>query len=84
MQTEMTRDEMMAEIAKLRANNDKLKAAQNRPIKLKVSEKGALSLYGLGRFPVTLYKSQWPKLLDHADTIREFLRDNDSLLASKE
>lgn len=80
----MTREEMQAAIIAMQAQNAKLKAAQNRPIKLKVSEKGALSVYGLGRFPVTLYKSQWPKLLDHAEAIRDFLRDNDSLLASKE
>ena len=50
---------------------------------MKVSQKGALSVYGLGRFPVTLYKQQWSRLLDAADDIRTFLKDNDALLSSK-
>ncbi len=50
---------------------------------MKVSEKGGVSLYGLGRFPVTLYKEQWAKLLDMADEIRAFLKDNDSKLKTK-
>jgi hypothetical protein len=50
---------------------------------LKVSEKGALSVYGLGRFPVTLYKEQWQKLLEMADDIRAFLKENDAQLKSK-
>jgi hypothetical protein len=53
-------------------------------LRLKVSEKGGLSLYGLGRFPVTLYKEQWVKLLDHAEEIRSFLKDNDKQLKAKE
>jgi hypothetical protein len=52
-------------------------------LSMKVSEKGALSLYGLGRFPVTLYKEQWIKVLDHADAIRAFLKENDSKLKAK-
>jgi hypothetical protein len=51
---------------------------------LKVSEKGALSVYGLGRFPVTLYREQWEKLLGMADEIRNFIRENDSALKKKE
>jgi hypothetical protein len=51
---------------------------------LKVSEKGGLSVYGLGRFPVTLYKEQWTRLLAMADEIRNFIRDNDSALKTKE
>ena len=50
---------------------------------IKVSEKGAVSVYGLGRFPVTLYKEQWLKLLDLADELRSFIRENDSALKSK-
>jgi hypothetical protein len=49
-----------------------------------VSEKGGLSVYGLGRFPVTLYKEQWIKLLDMADDIRAFIREHESLLKAKE
>jgi len=51
---------------------------------LKVSEKGALSVYGLGRFPVTLYREQWEKLLGMADAIKEFIKANDSTLKKKE
>jgi len=50
---------------------------------LKVSEKGGLSVYGLGRFPVTLYKEQWAKLLDMADEIRTFIKENESKLKTK-
>ena len=51
---------------------------------LKVSEKGALSVYGLGRFPVTLYREQWEKLLGLADDIRSFIQAHDSELKKKE
>jgi hypothetical protein len=52
-------------------------------VSLKVSEKGGVSVYGLGRFPVTLYKEQWTKLLDMADDIRAFIRSNESSLKTK-
>jgi hypothetical protein len=51
---------------------------------LKVSEKGGLSVYGLGRFPVTLYREQWEKLLGMADEIRNFIQENDASLKKKE
>ena len=51
---------------------------------MKVSEKGGVSVYGLGRFPVTLYKEQWEKLLDMSEDIRNFIRENDSALKTKE
>ena len=73
-----------AELAKLRAENERLKRTQSRGMTLKVSEKGGVSVYGLGRFPVTLYKEQWTKLLDMADEIRAFIRDNDASLKAKE
>jgi hypothetical protein len=72
-----------AELAKLRAENERLKRTQSRGITLKVSEKGGVSVYGLGRFPVTLYKEQWTKLLDMADEIRVFIADNDARLKAK-
>ena len=50
---------------------------------MKVSEKGGVSVYGLGRFPVTLYKEQWTRLLDVADDIRTFIKDNDGKLKAK-
>ncbi len=77
-------DDLKAELERLRAENQALKKAPSRgTISMKVSEKGGLSLYGLGRFPVTLYKEQWIKLLNVADDIREFIRANDSQLKTK-
>ncbi len=71
---EMTKEQLIA-----------LLAAQSAPkaLSMKVSEKGALSIYGLGRFPVTLYSGQWERLLAHADAIRAFMSANASLLATK-
>jgi hypothetical protein len=75
-------------VARLEAENRALKEQieQRRPgqLRLKVSEKGALSVYGLGRFPVTLYKEQWVRLLDYADQIKSFLKENDRQLKAKE
>ena len=70
-----------AENRELRAQIDQSKDAQ---LRLKVAEKGGLSVYGLGRFPVTLYKEQWVRLLDYSDEIRSFLKENDSLLKGKQ
>jgi hypothetical protein len=75
---------MKAELDKLRAENAALKHQGPRSVSLKVSEKGAVSVYGLGRFPVTLYKEQWAKLLDMADDIRSFIKENDSKLKAKQ
>ncbi len=77
-------DDMKAELERLRAENQALKKTSARGLSLKVSEKGGLSVYGLGRFPVTLYKEQWKKLLDMADDIRAFIQANDSELKTKE
>jgi hypothetical protein len=71
------------ELARLRAENDALKARTRRGTYLKVSEKGGVSVYGLGRFPVTLYQEQWLKLLDMADEIRAFVRENADRLKTK-
>jgi hypothetical protein len=76
-------EDIKAELARLKEENERLKARQTRAVSLKVSEKGGLSVYGLGRFPVTLYKEQWLKLLDMAEDIRAFLKENDSRLKSK-
>lgn len=74
------------ELERLRAENAALKA--DRPargtLSMKVSEKGALSIYGMGRFPVTLYKEQWLKLLGIAEDIKKFITENDSRLKAKE
>lgn len=80
----MADDEMRAELERLRRENESLKKGAGRAVSLKVSEKGGLSVYGLGRFPITLYKEQWAKLLDMADEIREFLRTHDAQLKSKD
>jgi hypothetical protein len=77
-------NDTQAELLRLKAENERLKASQSRGMSLKVSEKGGLSVYGLGRFPVTLYKEQWTKLLAMADDIRAFLKENDAKLKSKE
>jgi hypothetical protein len=79
----MNEQEMKAELERLKAENETLKTRASRAISIKVSEKGGVSIYGLGRFPVTLYKEQWAKLLDMADEIRAFLKDNDSKLKIK-
>ena len=80
----MNHDDLNAEIARLRAENERLKDQRQSRVSLKVSEKGGLSVYGLGRFPVTLYKEQWTKLLDMADEIRDFLRAHDAELKTKD
>ncbi|HEY8211492.1 MAG TPA: hypothetical protein VIG99_28610 [Myxococcaceae bacterium] len=76
-------DDMKAELERLRAENEALKNRGARGISMKVSEKGAVSIYGLGRFPVTLYKEQWQKLLDMAEDIRGFIKENDGKLKTK-
>ena len=75
---------LQAEIERLRAENERLKAQRTGRVSLKVSEKGGVSLYGLRRFPVTLYKEQWGKLLDMVDEIRAFIREHDAQLKAKE
>ena len=79
-----TEEEMRAEIERLRAENENLKKPARGALSLKVSEKGALSVYGMGRFPVTLYREQWEKLLAMSDQIREFIQQNDQALKKKE
>jgi hypothetical protein len=76
-------DDVQAELERLRAENAALKARGPRGVSLKVSEKGGVSVYGLGRFPVTLYKEQWAKLLEMADEIRAFIKAHDSELKAK-
>lgn len=79
----MSDEDLRAELDRLRAENQALKQTSSKGISLKVSEKGGLSVYGLGRFPITLYKEQWTKLLDMADDIRAFLKANDAQLKTK-
>jgi hypothetical protein len=79
----MTDDQDKTELERLRAENERLKRTASRGITLKVSEKGGVSVYGLGRFPVTLYKEQWLRLLDMAGDIRAFIADNTERLKSR-
>ena len=77
-------DTLKAELERLRAENAALKSRSSRGISMRVSEKGGVSVYGLGRFPVTLYKEQWVRLLDMADDIRTFIREHEPELKAKE
>jgi hypothetical protein len=79
----MGEDDLKAELEKLRAENDALKKASSKGLSMKVSEKGALSVYGLGRFPVTLYKEQWIRLIDLSGDIRTFIQNNEEQLKVK-
>jgi hypothetical protein len=79
----MSDDDLKTELERLRAENERLKNRTTRGVSLKVSEKGGVSVYGLGRFPVTLYKEQWTRLLDMADDIRAFIRENEPKLKAK-
>jgi len=80
----MNEAEMKAELERLRAENAKLKSKDSVGLSLKVSEKGAVSLYGMGRFPVTLYKEQWLRILASAPVIEAFIRENEGKLKTKE
>jgi hypothetical protein len=77
-------DDQQAEIERLRAENERLKRIRDARLAMKVSEKGALSVYGMGRFPVTLYKEQWLRLLAMAEDIKAFIEANNDNLKSKE
>jgi hypothetical protein len=79
----MADDDVTTELERLRAENARLKQ-RGAAGSLRVSQKGAVSLYGLGRFPVTLYKEQWLRLLDMADEIRAFIRDHGDELKTKD
>src|SRR5690242_1467815 len=80
----MSDEDLKAELERLRNENAALKKGASSPIRMKVSEKGALSVYGMGRFPVTLYKEQWLRLLNMSDQIRAFISENDAKLKAKD
>jgi hypothetical protein len=80
----MSDENVQAELERLRAENEALKNKQQRGLTLKVGEKGGVSLYGVGRFPLTLYKEQWMKVLDNAEEIRTFIRENEHKLKNKQ
>src|SRR5690242_16492222 len=79
-----TEAELKAELERLKAENQALKARGSKGVSMKVSEKGGVSIYGLGRFPVKLYQEQWLKLLELADDIRAFIKENEGKLKKKE
>jgi hypothetical protein len=80
----MSEEELKAELERLSNENAALKKDASSNIRMKVSEKGAVSIYGMGRFPVTLYKEQWLKLLDMSDHIRAFITANEAQLKAKD
>ena len=80
----MADEDIQTELARLRAENESLKQRRNSAVSFKVSEKGAVSVYGLGRFPVTLYQEQWQKLLALSDQIKAFIEENRAKLKVKE
>jgi hypothetical protein len=79
-------EDLRAELERLKKENEALKTKKpsRGTMSMKVSEKGALSVYGLGRFPVTLYKEQWQKLLAISEDIKKFIEENDDQLKTKE
>src|SRR5262245_58575901 len=76
--------DLQAELERLRAENERLKKSGRGKLAMKVSENGALSVYGIGRFPVTLYKEQWLRLLAMGDEIKAFIDANNESLKAKE
>jgi hypothetical protein len=79
--TEPTYEELKAQVSELQ---EKVKGRAKGSMEFRVSEKGAVSVYGLGRFPVTLYYEQWVRLLDQVDALKEFLESNKSRLKLKD
>jgi hypothetical protein len=79
----MSEEDLKAELERLKRENESLKRGSAKGVSMKVSEKGGLSVYGLGRFPITLYKEQWARLLEMADDIRSFIAANDGQLKAK-
>ena len=80
----MSDEEMKAELERLRGENAALKRGASTGVRMKVSEKGAVSIYGMGRFPVTLYKEQWLRVLANAPQIEAFIQENEAKLKTKE
>ena len=81
--SDMTPEQLKEELERLRTENEALKKRSEKELSLKISQKGGVSVYGLGRFPVTLYKEQWEKLLDISEDIRAFIQENEPQLKTK-
>jgi len=82
---EETAEQKVAHLeAENRALKEQVEQRRTGQLRLKISEKGGLSVYGLGRFPVTLYKEQWIRLLEQTEEIKEFLKENDQQLKVKQ
>ena len=79
----MSDEDPQAELARLRAENEALKAKQTKALRLQVSQKGAVSLYGIRRFPVTFYADEWDVILNMSDEIRTFIAENEGELKRK-
>ena len=79
----MSEQDLKEELERLKAENEALKAKTTRATSIRVSEKGGVSVYGLGRFPVTLYKEQWLKLLDMVEELKGFIAENEGKLKTK-
>jgi hypothetical protein len=80
----MSDEHLKGELERLRKENEALKKGASSSVRMKVSEKGALSIYGMGRFPVTLYEEQWLKLLDMSGDIRSFIAAHEAELKAKD
>jgi hypothetical protein len=80
----MVDEDLKKEVERLRAENEALKKSSSKGLSMRVSQKGALSVYGLGRFPVTLYKEQWLRLLDMTEEIQAFIKQNEEQLSTRE
>jgi hypothetical protein len=80
----MSGEDLQAELERLRQENAALKKGASKGVSIKVSEKGGVSVYGLGRFPITLYQEQWTKLLELAEEIKQFIKANEGQLKKKE
>ena len=76
-------DDLRAEVERLRAENADLKTKESKGMRLQVSQKGGVSLYGIRRFPVTFYSDEWDLILGEADEIREFIKENEGSLKRK-
>jgi hypothetical protein len=77
-------EDLKAEIERLRNENAALKKSGSAESRIRVSPKGGVSVYGMGKYPVTLYKEQWLKLLSMSDEIRAFIVENEAKLKTKE